>query len=328
MQQPAKSRPRLMVRFPRVSSSRRTFSRLRRWRTTGLGLNSCTLMTKTPVSLARNASSPWLRSTSMASRRTRRSLMHQSRYMTGVRGEWRAIRQPPMNGDCLTREREVGKCGTKSWSISVRKFVLVAVVILLSASLGFAVGWFWRRAETVGVPLIMEDKQIDPIQHFLPKGWSIGRSKVQALDSIYLPFLHRKFDKHNVRVAQIEGSGVVFSAPKLSYTNTRLTKGTIITLADTGQLLRLEVHGDVPIGPLPGQMTLVKAEDYYQSVGTKYVDLPKDLPQLPFQVVLNRLYQHGSAEIEKAARIEAVYVTQVTEARPPAGATTNWIVNF
>lgn len=210
----------------------------------------------------------------------------------------------------------------------MKKLILPALAILLAASLAIAVYWFWPRGQRSDVPRVAEGKKTDPIQHFLPADWSIASSKVQVLESIYLPFLHRKFLKKNVRVAQIEGAGCLFYSPKMTYTNSRLSRGTVVTLANTGQLLRIELHGDIPTGPLRGQMTLAEAEDYYQSVTEKYFDLPKDNSQLAFKEILDRLYRHGSAEIEKAARIEAVYVMEAADDGRGRAPTAKWIVNF
>lgn len=201
------------------------------------------------------------------------------------------------------------------------------VAFSLCVSFIIACYLLWPKAEGPDAPGVLPEKKADPIQRFVPADWFIGSSKIEVLEAIYLPFLHKRFVKKGVRVAQIEGTGIVFHSPKATYMNSRLTKGTVITLASTGQLLRIELSGGIPTGPLHGQMTLAKAEDYYRSVSSKYVDLPANVSPLTFQEVLNSIYKHGFAEIEKAARIEAVFImaaADVAEATP----TVNWIVHF
>lgn len=204
---------------------------------------------------------------------------------------------------------------------------LTWLAIFLIAFLAIAIYFFWAMRERPDFAPVTAEKRTDAMERFLPADWSIASSKVQVLESIYLPFLHRKFVKKNVRVAHIEGAGVSFHGPKSRYTNTRLTRGTVVTLADTGQLLRVELHGDVPTGSLRGQMTLADAEKYYQAVTEKYVDLPKDIPELAFNEVLNRLYQDGFAEVAKAARIEAVFVMEVADDGRGRTPSAKWIVN-
>lgn len=200
---------------------------------------------------------------------------------------------------------------------------LIGLFVLCAIAMYF----LWPGAHTAEDHSLIGETKTDRIQQFLPADWSVASSSVQVLEAIYLPFLHSKFVKKKVRVGQIKGPGIAFSGPKSRYTNSQITRGTVVLLADTDQLLRIELQGDVPTGPFFGQMPLAAAEEYYRSVREKYFGLPEDIPTLRFRDVINHCYQNGLGQVEKAARIEAAYVMQA-EDRRGATPTAKWIINF
>lgn len=209
----------------------------------------------------------------------------------------------------------------------MRKLVIAGgafLALLVGAGMLYLLfGPAYRLAE----PLTAPGKEPDPFALFLPTAWAVADSKEETLGKIHLPFLREKLVGKRVKVATIKGEGVVFTSPKSTYKNTLLTDGKLTVLAESGQLLRIELYPAKDIGPLPGQMCIEEAEERYRSTSEKYEALPEAKSALSFQDILNRLYSDAGDEIEKSKRIEVVYVIALRSSGGIRKAEPMWAVN-
>lgn len=208
----------------------------------------------------------------------------------------------------------------------MRKRVLLGLALLAAVCAGAALWLPWPSTpepDRAAVP-----GEGDQALIFIPERWSVSSSSVEPLKEIYLPFLHRKLIGRKVRVLSIQGPGLEFTDGATTFVNTRLTRGKVVVLAETGQLLRAVLHENPRTGRLPGEMSLDDAEELYSSLGDgiKYVGLPGGKPQITLQEILNKRYRPLEPEGPQTARlIAAVYVLEANGNDPPK---VFWHVSF
>jgi len=182
-------------------------------------------------------------------------------------------------------------------------------MLLLLAATYF--GWWARDGDPELLTKKDEPKETKPEvwKPFLPAGWKVSEVREEVLTHVEIPHLHKKLVGKKVRIADIEGSEVAFSSSKPGeYRNTTLTRGRVILLAETEQLVRIELFETEVPAKVPGQVTLAVADSVYDSTDETYEGLAPETAPRSFQDILDIVGDRSVASVEKSRRIEASFL--------------------
>lgn len=208
----------------------------------------------------------------------------------------------------------------KKSSLACALAVTFALSVLLYLALSTAGG---KVAPPASEP--REVKQPEPWAPLLPAGWEVSGVKEEVLGQVNLPFLHKQLVGKRVKVASIKGDTIRFTGPKSTHPNPALNRGTITVLAETGQLVQVELRPAVDPGPVLGQLPIEETEERYRWTSETYEGLPEAASTPPLQEVLDRIYEGCSDPLHRSQRIQIAYVVNLRKGiREP---TPLWVVN-